>query len=96
MAHFALVNAENIVVEVLVVPNEQEHRGHDFLANDLKVEMEEGSRWLQCSYNNNIRGVFPSDGFAYDPVEDVFIGNSADPILVQVEEPFVEDDDTVN
>ena len=86
MAHFALVNSENIVVEVLVVPDEQEHRGHDFLANDLKVEMEEGSRWLQCSYNNNIRGVFPGEGFEYDPVEDVFINPSPEPILVQPDE----------
>lgn len=86
MAHFALVNSENIVVEVLVVPDEQEHRGHDFLANDLKAEMEEGSRWLQCSYNNNIRGVFPGEGFEYDPVEDVFINPSPEPLLVHAGE----------
>ena len=82
MAHFALVNADNIVVEVLVVPDEQEHRGHDFLADDLGLEMEEGSRWLQCSYNNNIRAIWPSEGFLYDPEEDVFINPNPEPILV--------------
>ena len=86
MAHFALVNADNIVVEVLVVPDEQEHRGHDFLANDLKVEMEEGSRWLQCSHNNNIRGVFPGEGFPYDPDKDVFVNPYPEPVLVLADE----------
>jgi hypothetical protein len=35
MAHFARINNNNIVQEVLVVPDEQEHRGQEFLAEDL-------------------------------------------------------------
>lgn len=68
MAHFAEINNENIVLRVLVVPDDQEHRGQEFLANDLKL----GGRWIQCSYNNNIRGVFPGPGFIYDPEQDIF------------------------
>lgn len=47
MAHFAKINDENIVVEVLVVDNSLEHRGADFLANDLGL----GGNWIQTSYN---------------------------------------------
>jgi hypothetical protein len=47
MAHFALIDDNNIVVQVLVVPNEQQHRGEEFLATDLGL----GGRWIQTSYN---------------------------------------------
>ena len=33
MAHFAKIDENNIVQEVLVVDNSQEHRGQEFLAN---------------------------------------------------------------
>lgn len=47
MAHFAEIDGNNVVVRVLVVPDEQEHRGQDFLANDLGL----GGTWIQTSYN---------------------------------------------
>ena len=69
MAHFAEVNEQNIVIRVLVVPNEQEHRGHDYLSNDLGL----GGRWIQTSYNNRIRKNYAGIGMTYDPVRDAFI-----------------------
>jgi hypothetical protein len=69
MAHFAELDANNKVVRVLVVPDEQEHRGHDFLANDLKL----GGTWLQTSYNNKIRKQYAGVGFTYDADADVFV-----------------------
>ncbi len=69
MAHFAELDANNTVVRVLVVPDEQEHRGHDFLANDLKL----GGTWLQTSYNNKIRKQYAGIGFTYDADADVFV-----------------------
>jgi hypothetical protein len=69
MAHFAELDANNTVVRVLVVPDEQEHRGHDFLANDLKL----GGTWLQTSYNNKIRKQYAGIGFTYDTDADVFV-----------------------
>lgn len=47
MAHFAEIDADNIVLRVLVVSNEDEHRGQEFLADDLSL----GSTWVQTSYN---------------------------------------------
>jgi hypothetical protein len=69
MAHFAEINSDNIVSRVLVVSNDLEHRGADFLANDLGL----GGTWIQTSYNNNIRKQYAGVGFTYDPVADVFI-----------------------
>lgn len=69
MAHFAEINDENVVLRVLVVNDADEHRGAEFLADDLKL----GGTWLQCSYNGRIRKQMPSPGYSYDPTNDVFI-----------------------
>ena len=69
MAHFAQINENNIVQKVLVVPNEQEHRGQEFLVNDLGL----GGTWIQTSYNNNIRKNYAGIGYTYDPERDAFI-----------------------
>lgn len=68
MAHFARIE-NNLVTEVLVVHNDLEHRGADFLANDLGL----GGTWVQTSYNNNFRKQYAGIGYTYDPVADVFV-----------------------
>ena len=69
MAHFAEIDSENKVLRVLVVPNNQEHRGQEYLANDLNL----GGRWIQTSYNGKIRGKFAGVGDIYDEKTDSFI-----------------------
>jgi hypothetical protein len=73
MAHFAQIE-NNIVTQVLVVDNAQEHRGQEFLANDLGL----GGTWVQTSYNGNIRGKYAGIGDIYDPVDDVFRAQEED------------------
>ena len=69
MAHFAEIDENNLVLRVLVVPDEQEHRGQDFLANDLGL----GGFWMQTSYNARIRKNYAGIGFTYDATRDAFI-----------------------
>ena len=69
MAHFAEIDENNIVQRVLVVDNSLEHRGADFLANDLGL----GGNWIQTSYNNKIRKQYAGIGYKYDADADVFI-----------------------
>ena len=69
MAHFAEVDENNIVLRVLVIDNEHEDRGQEFLADDLGL----GGRWIQTSYNANIRGKFAGVGDLYDEIDDVFV-----------------------
>jgi hypothetical protein len=73
MAHFAEVDENNIVTRVLVVGDDQEHRGHDFLANDLGL----GGTWIKTSYNTlagqhtkggtPLRYNYAGIGYTWDP-----------------------------
>jgi len=69
MAHFAELDENNIVKQVLVVPNSVEHYGELYLSRDLNL----GGRWVQTSYNGNIRKNFAGIGYTYDEVRDAFI-----------------------
>ena len=69
MAHFAEIDENNIVTRVLVVGDDQEHRGQEFLANDLGL----GGFWIQTSYNARIRKNYAGIGYTFDPVRDAFI-----------------------
>ena len=78
MAHFAEIDENNIVTRVLVVDNDQEDRGQEFLATDLGL----GGTWIKTSYNT-IAGVhsnggtplrknYAGIGYTYDSVRDAF------------------------
>jgi hypothetical protein len=69
MAHFAEVNEDGIVTRVLVVHDSQEHRGQDFLANDLGL----GGTWIQTSYNKQFRHHFAGVGYKYDAERNAFV-----------------------
>ena len=76
MAHFAKIDENNIVLEVVVVNNEVllengvevEQNGIDFLNNLLGT-----ANWIQTSYNGSLRKQFGGIGYVYDEVNDVFI-----------------------
>lgn len=74
MAHFAEIDDNNVVLRVLVVPNEFEERGEDYLANEIGL----GGRWIQTSYNAKIRGKYAGIGDIYDEVKDIFYSPEAD------------------
>jgi hypothetical protein len=76
MAHFAQLNEENLVTQVIVVANEDtadqdgvenETIGAAFCNNLL------GGRWVQTSYNANIRKNYAGIGYKYDATLDAFI-----------------------
>jgi hypothetical protein len=76
MAHFAELDENNIVKQVIVVHNnelldengnESEQKGIDFCVNLL------GGTWIQTSYNSNFRKNYAQIGGIYDPTRDAFI-----------------------
>ena len=69
MAHFAELNSNNEVLRVVVVSNEFEKNGQDYLANEIGL----GGTWIQTSYNSKIRGKFAGIGDVYDATLDRFI-----------------------
>jgi hypothetical protein len=75
MAHFAKVNDNNIVEEVIVVDNknaETEQQGKDFIAS---IGLE--GNWIQTSYNRNFRNEFAGIGDIYDSVNDMFVNDES-------------------
>lgn len=76
MAHFAQINADNIVTQVIVVANqdtsdqsgvENEAIGADFCNKLL------GGTWKQTSYNGRIRKNYAGIGYKYNAELDAFI-----------------------
>lgn len=82
MAHFAKVDDDNIVTEVVVVDNEIEDRGEEFLSQDLGL----GGRWIQTSYNNNFRNKYAAIGDIYEEDHDVFYPRQPFPSWTQGED----------
>ena len=71
MAHFAQLNNDNIVQQVIVVSNDiaiDESAGKSFIAS-LGLTGE----WVQTSYNNRIRRQYAGIGFTYDAIKDQFV-----------------------
>ena len=76
MAHYAELDENNIVLQVIVVRNqdcldengqESEQKGIDFCSNLL------GGTWKQTSYNGNIRKNYAGIGYTYDEALDAFV-----------------------
>lgn len=78
MAHFAKVE-NDIVTQVLVVPDSQEHRGNEYLSVDLGL----GGSWYKTSYNTQggvhllggtpYRKNYAGIGYTYDRNRQAFI-----------------------
>jgi len=77
MAHFAQLDENNVVLQVIVVHN------NDCQLNGVEVE-EAGivfckalfgsdTRWKQTSYNGNMRKNYAGIGYTYDAGRDAFI-----------------------
>ena len=69
MAHFAEIDENNIVLRILVVPDSEEVRGQEFLANDLGL----GGTWIQTSRTGRIRKRFAEVGGTYNKDLDIFV-----------------------
>jgi hypothetical protein len=76
MAHFAQLDSNNVVIQVIVVDNkdtadafgvEKEYIGAAFCERVL------GGTWKQTSYNGNFRGRYAGIGYTYDAQLDEFI-----------------------
>jgi len=72
MAHFAKLDENNVVIEIIVIDNDlaiTEQQGINYIKNVLKLD----GVWLQTSYNSNVRGKFAAINNIYDAKKDEFI-----------------------
>lgn len=62
MAHFAEIDSNNVVLRIVVVPNEFETDGQTYLADKIGL----GGTWVQTSYNANFGGKYAGEGDTWD------------------------------
>jgi hypothetical protein len=84
MSYFAEIDNNNVVLRVLAVPDAQEHRGEDYLANEVGL----GGRWMQTSFNARIRKRFAGIGDTYDAERDAFVPPRPEGDVVWDEDKF--------
>jgi hypothetical protein len=78
MAHFARLNENNVVQEVVVIANEvvnnepfpdSEPIGVEFCQSLYGAE----TIWKQTSYSGSFRGLYAGESMIYDPLIDQFV-----------------------
>lgn len=77
MAHFAQLDENNVVIQVIVISNdicpdpapENEKLGQDFINQVLQLN----GKFVQTSYNNNFRKRSAGIGYTFDEERDAFI-----------------------
>jgi hypothetical protein len=78
MAHFAQLDENNTVLQVIVVSNTEITNEFGLESEQLGVQFcqqifGQDTRWVQTSYNNKFRANYATIGGRYDPDKDVFI-----------------------
>lgn len=78
MAHFAKLDKNNKVIEVIVVSNadildENGEESEEIGIKFCKTIQGEDTDWKQTSYNGSIRGRYAGIGMYYDETVDEFI-----------------------
>jgi len=76
MAHYAFLDNNNIVTEVIVGIDERETI--DGLEPEIWYGNYRGQRCLRTSYNDKIRFNYAGVGFTYNPIDDAFIAPMPD------------------
>lgn len=71
MAHYAFLDENNIVTEVITGKDENELL--DGLTPEEWYGNFRGQTCVRTSYNSNIRFNFAGIGYTYDPIDDAFI-----------------------
>lgn len=87
MAHFAQINEDNIVLQIIVVANKEITNQDGLESEQLGIQFcqqlfGENTRWVQTSYNNKFRANYATIGGKYDSDRDVFIPQSPFPSWV--------------
>ena len=73
MAHYAQVNSDGVVVQVLVMDNDMEtNQGEAACIAWLQKNVND-DEWVKTSYNGNIRKQYAGIGYTYDSDKDIFI-----------------------
>ena len=78
MAHFAQLDNENKVIQVIVVSNDETHNIDGLEVETLGIEFCKklfgaDTKWVQTSFNSSIRDIYAGIGDTYDAKLNKFI-----------------------
>jgi len=76
MAHFAQLDTNNVVTQVIVVSNPDTSTAQGEEKESIGIAFCErllGGTWVKTSYNGNIRKNYAGIGYTYDKDRDAFI-----------------------
>lgn len=77
MAHFAKLDDNNIVQQVIVIGNNEllDENGIELESKGIEFcqKLFGGGNWVQTSYNSNFRKNYAGIGYTYDATRDAFI-----------------------
>ena len=92
MAHYAQVNEDNVVVDIMKINDDYEDYGEDYINNICMIP----GRWIKTSISTlgnkhkyggvPLRGNYATVGGTYDEVRDVFLPKKCYPSMVLNEE----------
>lgn len=90
MAHFAQLDDDNVVLQVIVVHNNdcKDEEGNESEAIGIAFckSLFPNTRWKQTSYNGAMRKNYAGIGYQYDPIRNAFIPPKPYPSWILVEE----------
>jgi hypothetical protein len=91
MAHFAQIDENNIVINVIVISNDVLLNKDDYEGEQLGIDFckslyGQDTMWVQTSYNKTFRGDFAGVGFYYDSDLDEFKNPNPDIFVNTLEE----------
>lgn len=81
MAHAAKLSNDNIVEQVIVVPDDLDETESDAAIQAFCNGIGLAGRWIRTSYNANVRGKYAGIGDKYDEELDEFVS----PVVAPVE-----------
>ena len=94
MAHFAQINEEGIVIDIMKISDDYENDGQGYINNVCMIP----GRWLKTSFNTNgnihkyggipFRGNYAIVGGTYDEERDVFLNKKPYPSMILNEENY--------
>lgn len=78
MAHFAQLDENNIVTQVIVVDNKDTSDSNGVEIEEIGIEfckslLGPDTKWVKTSYNNNVRVRYAGIGYVYNEELDAFI-----------------------
>ena len=88
MAHFAQLDKDNKVIQVVVISNDVTHDEDGVEQEALGIAYCKSlfgadTKWLQTSFSGNKRGVFAGIGMTYDSQKDVFVHDTSGSVIAE-------------